>query len=298
MSAAVPTWLLAGAGAVVLAALLLLAVAGLGRWRWRAASTQLLAQLQATRRPRAAGGSVAAVALHELEGLPLPVQRYLRLVLREGLPLIDSVHLHHSGTFNMKSDGEGWKPFTSMQQVQTQRPGFVWDASVSLAPGLDVRVHDADVGGRGVLHAAVLGAVPVARLSGGGDLAQGELMRWLAESPWYPTVLLPSQGVQWQAVDSRSADATVVDGEVTVTLRFRFDSDGFVDTVTAAARGRLVGRVVKPAPWQGRFWNYALRSGLRVPLQGEVAWLLPGGASPYWRGRITSIVFDPSEAPS
>ena len=76
------------------------------------------------------------------------------------------------------------------------------------------------------------------------------------------------------------------------TLRFHFDSDGLVDTVTAAARARRVGGISRPAPWQGRFWNYAMRDGLRVPLQGEVAWMLPGGGSPYWRGRISALAFE------
>ena len=75
-------------------------------------------------------------------------------------------------------------------------------------------------------------------------------------------------------------------------MRFHFDSDGLVDTVTAASRSRLVGKVSRPAPWQGRFWNYAWRDGMRVPQQGEVAWLLPGGASPYWRGRISRLVYE------
>jgi hypothetical protein len=36
---------------------------------------------------------------------------------------------------------------------------------------------------------------------------------------------------------------------------------------------------------------------MRVPQQGEVAWMLPGGASPYWRGRITALrVERPGEA--
>jgi hypothetical protein len=46
------------------------------------------------------------------------------------------------------------------------------------------------------------------------------------------------------------------------------------------------GEVV-PTPWQGRFWNYDERGGMWVPLDGEVAWLLPEGAKPYWHGHIT-----------
>ncbi|MFO7544641.1 MAG: DUF6544 family protein [Trueperaceae bacterium] len=41
----------------------------------------------------------------------------------------------------------------------------------------------------------------------------------------------------------------------------------------------------------GSLWNYAERDGLLVPLEGEVAWLLPDGPRPYWRGRIDEIVF-------
>jgi hypothetical protein len=42
-------------------------------------------------------------------------------------------------------------------------------------------------------------------LRGTPEIAQGELMRFLAEAAWYPTALLPSQGVQWKAIDDFSA---------------------------------------------------------------------------------------------
>ncbi len=54
--------------------------------------------------------------------------------------------------------------------------------------------------GEGILHAAVLGAVPVVNIRGTREVAEGELMRFLAEAAWYPTALLPSQGVRWEAV--------------------------------------------------------------------------------------------------
>ncbi len=54
-------------------------------------------------------------------------------------------------------------------------------------------------------------------------------------------------------------------------------------------RGRAVGGQIVPTPWQGRFWNYQERGGMLVPIDGEVAWLPPGGEKPYWRGHITEI---------
>ena len=78
---------------------------------------------------------------------------------------------------------------------------------------------------------------------------------------------------------------------VVARLLCHVNEDGLIGTVRAGARGRTVGGIVVPTPWHGRFWNYAMRDGMRVPLDGEVAWLLPEGAKPYWRGRITQLSY-------
>jgi hypothetical protein len=75
-------------------------------------------------------------------------------------------------------------------------------------------------------------------------------------------------------------------------MLFTFNEQGLIDTVRAEERGRTVGGEVVPTPWQGRFWNYEERGGMRVPLDGEVAWMLPEGAKPNWRGRITEVVYE------
>lgn len=120
-------------------------------------------------------------------------------------------------------------------------------------------------------------------------------MRFLAEAAWYPTALLPGQGVRWEAVDADQARAMLTDGPVSVTLQFRFNAEGLIDSVRAEARGRTVGKRIVPTPWQGRFWNYRKRSGMLVPLEGEVAWLTGEGALPYWRGSITDIKYQAAD---
>ncbi len=47
-------------------------------------------------------------------------------------------------------------------------------------------------------------------------------------------------------------------------------------------------------PWQVRVWDYQERDGQLVPSEGEVAWLLPTGLYPYWRGKLESISFEPA----
>jgi len=276
------------AGALALLAVLYAVAYALGAWRWDAGTRALRERLDAARQP----ARHERFDARELDGLPAPVQRYFRAALRDAQPLVAAVHMDHSGTFNMSEAGEQWKPFTSTQRVVTRRPGFDWDGRIALFPGLPVRVHDAYVAGEGILHATLLGIVTLADMRGTPDLAQGELMRYLAEAAWYPTALLPSQGVRWQAADETSAKATLRDGDIAVTLLFRFDKDGLIASVRAEARGRTVQGKVVPTPWEGRWRNYEAREGMRVPLEGEVAWLLPGGAKPYWRGRIRQLSYE------
>lgn len=264
------------------------AAAAAGTWRWRTRTVQLHARLM---RSRSAG---APLIYDEsvLQQVPPPVQRYFRAVLKHGQPMIAVARFTHTGTFNMGETTPSWRRFSSAQIVTTSPPGFDWDARVRMAPGLNALVHDAYVAGEGLLHAELLGLVTVADMRGTPDLAQGELLRYLAEAMWYPTALLPGQGLVWTPIDDTSARATLTDGTTSVSLDFRFGPDGLIESSFASARPRTAGGMTTPTPWRGRGWRYEVRHGLRIPIEAEVEWILPAGPYPYWRGEITSIDYE------
>jgi hypothetical protein len=227
-----------------------------------------------------------------LETLPLPVQRYLRRALMLKNVKAEKVWLRQEGQFNLSEEGERWGPFSAEQLTSLGEPGFDWDARVRMAPGVTVFVRDAYAAGEGLTEARVFGLWPVAQIRGGGAIAEGQLLRFLAEAPWYPMILLRGELVEWSGVNDRTARAVLRHGRLQVSMAFAFGEDDSVMAVRAEARGRMSrGRLV-PAPWQGRFWNYAYRNGIWMPLEGEVSWILPSGPHPYWRGRITEIRFD------
>lgn len=232
----------------------------------------------------------------ELEGLPAPVQRYFRAVLKDGQPIVSAVTIEMAGTINMSAAAEQWKPFTSTQRVVTAsagfRSGFMWDAKIAMLPGIKVHVVDSYIAGEGLVQAAMLGLFTVADMSGGGEMAHGEFMRFFAETPWYPTALLPSQGVQWAAVDGRSAKATIVDGPVTLTLLFHFNDASLIDSVRAEARGGIVGKEMVMRPWECGLSNYQVHDGMTVPLSGTAAWVLPGGLKTYFRGAVKTLTYE------
>jgi hypothetical protein len=265
---------------------------GWGQWRWRALTDERLAALEAARGAASERAALPAPSPAELATLPAPVRRYFAAVLSPGVAPVAAVEIEHRGTFDM---GGRWSPFASKQRVTMRRPGFVWDGRIAMLPGMAAHVHDAYIAGQGVLHATLGGAVPLVNLSGGRELDEGELMRWFAEAAWYPTALLPSQGVRWEAVDDHSARGTFHDGAQTLTLTFFFDAEGLMTGVRAEARGRLVDGKSVPTPWEGRWSDYEWRDGLRVPTRGEVAWVRPeaeGGRLPYWRGEVTALRYE------
>ena len=252
------TWLL-WLGLVL--CLLVVAAVGLGAYgvkRWSDTTQALTRTLDAARiDDRAQPRSPPRYDSRELEGLPAPVQRYFRAALTDGQPLVTAATIDITGSFNLSATGEQWKPFTSTQKVVTCRPGFLWDARIAMLPGLTVRVVDSYIAGQGLLRAAVLGLFTVADIRGGGEIARGEFMRFFAEAAWYPTALLPSQGVRWAAVDDTSANASIVDGPLTLTLLFRFNDAGLIDSFRAEARGQRhahapLGRPLVQLPDAGR----------------------------------------------
>ena len=230
----------------------------------------------------------------ELEGLPAPVQRYFRAVLEDGQPIISAATLEMTGTMNMSATGEQWKPFTSRQQVVTRNPGFLWDAEVAMFPGLPAHVEDSYIAGHGRLIAKVFGLFTVADSQGTGEIARGEFMRYFAESPWYPTALLPSQGVRWQAVDDACANATLVDGPITLTLLFRFNDAGLIASVRAESRGAGVGKdgVMVMLPWDCALSDYQPQGGMLIPMTGEAAWVQPEGRKVYFVGRVKKLSYE------
>jgi hypothetical protein len=256
-----------------------------GSYRWQSNTDKLRAKLisgQRTIKPQIYDSK-------ELEGLPAPVQRYFQAVLKDGQPIVAAVNLTQQGLFNLSETKAKWSPFTATQFVTTQRPGFDWDARIQMAPGVSAFVHDAYMLGGGSLHASLLGLFTVADVRDTPQAAQGELLRFFAEMPWYPTALLPSQGVGWEAIDNTSARATMTDGATTVSLVFRFNAEGTIETMRAEARCR---DKLTAMPWSGRFWDYSTRNGMLIPLQGEVGWEYPEGIRLYYKGKVTEINYE------
>lgn len=251
-----------------------------GASRWNSETTRLVEKL----RQSATVNQRKTVSFKDLDNLPASVIRYFRFALKEGQPIIRTARIKHAGDFNLN---DKWIHFESTQYFSSYPAAFVWDAKMQMNPLMSVRVRDGYSGGKGLMLAKIYGLFTVADADTNDEhLASGALMRFLAESAWLPTALLPNENLQWSSIDDNRALATLTDSGVTVSLEFEFNEKGEITGIFSSERFREYKGEYKPFPWSGRFWDYQERSGMQIPFQDEVEWKMPEGRAPYWRGQI------------
>lgn len=226
----------------------------------------------------------------EADRLPAPVARYLKRTIPEGAPDIAVARLKQEGTFQMGEGEDGWRPFVGAQVMRATEPGFYWDATIAMAPGLGVKIRDSYVAGSAEMVGKILGVITVVDAADDADLRQGALSRYLAEAAWMPTRLVTGPGLTWRPVDETSAQATLEDRGTAVSLRFTFDAAGDLVEVYGLRQREVDGSYVE-TPWIGRFRDHREVEGYRIPLYGEVAWIIDGEETLYWRGTITAAEF-------
>ena len=231
-----------------------------------------------------------AVSLVAREQLPEVMQRYLEHVLVDPTP-ITAMHARQRGTFELNN---AWQPFRAHHTVTINPPAFRWTAGIRAGLGVDAQVVDYYQQQTGGLEAHLLGAFEITAVQDTTPLNTGELMRYFAEMPWYPTGFLASN-IRWHAdATEQQATATLSDGDsdsdVDATITF-FVSDNHEIERIEGQRYKGTEADAQLEQWRGRFWDYQLIDGVRVPTQGEVMWIENGEEQPYWRGNITDITF-------
>ncbi len=217
----------------------------------------------------------------QLAALPAPVQQYFKHVLKEGQPYISYVRLKHDGQFktDLKKD---WGNITGEQYFTTGKPGFIWKGTTSMFVARDMYLSD-----EGRLIATILSTVNVVDIYGKQQYNESELLRWLSESVWFPTNLLPSENLQWTAIDAMSARLTFNYNGLSLFYIINFNKKGEIvqmETKRFMDEKRLETWIIKPN-------NYEERHGVIIPLEAEVFWRLKGGDFSYAKFRVKTIEY-------
>jgi len=219
------------------------------------------------------------------DSLPEPVKRHLRYCIPAGAPAIRSARLRHGGAFR-PSPKQGWFPIRGEQYFTVGKPGFIWNATIRMPPGLWVEARDCLAGERGNMLVRVLSTLTVADAKGPA-MDQGGAMRWLAEAVWFPYALVGDR-VAWEPVDERSARATLRYSGPPASLVFTLDDQGRFALVRGERYNETEGRM---RAWRGACRDYREFGGFRVPTAIEAVWKLDSGDYSYARFQVTQLEY-------
>jgi hypothetical protein len=167
----------------------------------------------------------AVYETQDLSSLPEAVRKYLEKAMpAEGL-CIKRVRIRQKGEIRVH-DEASWKTFTAVQYVSVNPPKMLWAGDAEHWPMTNLRILTTYLPGGGETSAYLWGLLPAFE-NRGTEMKAYLMVRWLGEAVWYPTALLPSERVSWEAVESKQAEVSqarvrFTDGDMTVSGIFTF----------------------------------------------------------------------------
>lgn len=194
------------------------------------------------------------------------------------------VKIEQRGEMTLKQ-GAAPRKFSAVETFAADAVAFSWKARFPLIGPVALRVSDSYDGSNGGLDVRLLG-LPVQRKRG-PEMAEGEVLRYLAEIPWVPHAIIANSQLQWRELDERRIEVATDALDKRIALQLAFDEHGYL-TGTRADRPRAEAANAI-TPWIGTYSDYREFSGVLIPTRGEVAWELSTGRFAYWRGEITSF---------
>jgi hypothetical protein len=268
-------------GVAALGILAVVAASVAGNFRFNRQIARELDELNS----RAASTNSRLIQAADLQALPLPVQRWLTAAGIVGQRKASRIHVKQTGSMRTKPDG-AWMPMAAEQWFSSDPPAFIWKAKVRMVPVISLVARDKYADGRGNMLIRLLSIFPIADAKG-REIDQGTLVRFLAETIWFPSAALNSY-LRWESIDSLCAKATMTYGGVTASGHFFFNERGDVIRFEALRYAEEKGHYTL-TPWIITQTSYREFQGVRIPDQSEVMWRRPHADFTWLKLQITEL---------
>mgnify|MGYP006280034471 FL=1 len=220
----------------------------------------------------------------QIDELPKPVQRYFKYALTEGQSYISYLRLKHAGSFKNSPDRDAMD-IRGKQYFIGEKPGFVWIGKTKLFKAVDYYIN-----GKGRLKVYLFSLIPIVNQEG-EKIDQGELLRWLGESVWLPTNLLPAENKKWSAIDSNTARLTYNYQGQEIYYDITFNRKG---QITEMETERYMGSDSRES-WVGRVSQYVNVNGMQVPSRIQGIWKLDSGDYKYADFKVQEFDYGTAE---
>lgn len=225
----------------------------------------------------------------DLQPLPAPVQKYLRLAGAVGKPKVKNVRIAFKG--QMRDKGQDWFEFTSEQHNFFDEPErlFFMKASVK---GLPASGYHAYKAGNASMQVKVLSLFPVVSLEG-KEMFEGETVTLFNDMCLMAPATLIDSRIQWEAIDDASAKATFTNQGVSISAILYFNEKG--QLVDFVSDDRYAVADMKQYRFSTPAGNYKNFNGYNIMSYGEAIWHYPDGKFTYGKFNLQSVEYNVAE---
>jgi len=223
----------------------------------------------------------------QIYAIPPLVQKWLRRSGVVNKSRIVTVALKQQGMLRTKP-GAKWMPMNAEQYFTVNQPAFVWHARID-AGMMHIAGQDVYANGKGHMLIKAASIVPVADATG-DETDQGTMLRYLAETEWFPSAAL-SPYIKWEQLNDSVAKAIMTYGGMSVTGNFTFNTNGDITKFEALRYMEQNGRYTLET-WVVPVTEWGVFDGIRIPIKGHTIWKLRTGDFDWFRWEITDIEYN------
>lgn len=220
------------------------------------------------------------IDLKQLETLPQPVKEYFTNVLSSNVKKIETATIKYKGSFTpslqdepMMIDGIGYYSMT--------KPAFIWQGRIKMMNIMETFKNN--LGSTNIEFLDVYSVVD--RVGEYNNKAQ--FLRWIVESVYYPTNLLPSNYITWESIDENSAKliTNYNNGSHTILVEFK---DGFISKMST---NRFYGNGAYKQ-WIVTMDDYKPFDKVSIPRNVKMYWKLEEGLHEYLNMYVTKVDYN------
>jgi len=225
--------------------------------------------------------SAVNVTPADIEHLPEPLKNYLIKTNVVGTCKNCSITIKQKGRIRSAPEKK-WMPFTAVQYMSWNHPGFIWKAK-----SFPVLVRDKYLNGRGEVRVSFSGLKDI-EVSKGSTIDSGALLRYFGELAYYPQGFLDNH-ITWEEINPNTVKGTLMLKDITVSGTFYFNEEGWIYKFEAR---RNYGNSLQK--FTGLVDNYKDFNGIMIPSGMTAVWNLNEGDFEYFKATVTDYTLNTS----
>lgn len=229
------------------------------------------------------------VSEEDLRQLPEVVKKWLRRSGQIGRASIHVGKVTQKAYMLLKPGQKTWMSADAIQYTTTDIPGFIWRVDVRMNSLLQFQGRDKFEEGKGEMLIKLNSLIKVVD-ERGVKLDEGTIQRFLGEMVWFPSLAL-SRYITWEALNERSARATITYKGCKGEGTFYYDEEGLV-TKFVAMRYKGNDPGAKRQEWTMLISGYETFDGITVPARMTATWKLDDGDWTWLKLEVKDLKFN------